>query len=114
MIEAVVDLLSWLLILGGGAFLVIGAIGVMRMPDFFTRQHAAGVTDTLGAGLLLLGLMLQGGFTLVTAKLVLIGVFLFFTSPTSSHALAQAALSSGLKPLLADDDEETPPTDGGD
>ena len=103
MIGFVLDALSWLLILGGGGFVVVGAIGVIRMPDFFTRQHAAGVTDTLGAGLLLLGLALQGGLTLVTAKLALIGIFLFFTSPTSSHALAQAALSSGVKPLLADD-----------
>ena len=107
MIDVLIDGLSWLLILGGGAFVVIGAIGVLRMPDFFTRQHAAGVTDTLGAGLLLLGLMLQGGLTLVTAKLALIGVFLFITSPTASHALAQAALSSGLKPLLVDDGNDS-------
>ncbi len=100
------DILSWLLILGGGFFLVAGAIGVLRLPDFFTRQHAAGITDTMGAGLLLVGLMLQGGLTLVTVKLVLIIVFLSFTSPTSTHALAQAALSSGLKPLLGERRED--------
>ncbi len=94
------DSLSWLLILGGGFFLVVGAIGVLRLPDFFTRQHAAGMTDTLGAWLLLAGLMVQGGLTLVSVKLLLIVVFLFFTSPTSTHALAQAAIGSGLKPLL--------------
>ncbi|MHA1569867.1 MAG: monovalent cation/H(+) antiporter subunit G [Alphaproteobacteria bacterium] len=100
------DIFSWLLILGGGFFLVVGAIGVLRLPDFFTRQHAAGMTDTLGAGLLLAGLMVQGGFSLVTVKLVLIVAFLFFTSPTSTHALAQAAVGSGLKPLLDRDPED--------
>ncbi len=108
--DAVLDLVSWGAIVTGGAFIVIGAVGVLRMPDFFTRQHAAGLTDTLGAGLLLFGLMIQGGLTLVTVKLVLIGLFLGLTSPTSSHALAQAALSSGVKPLLrndgADDDDQ--------
>ena len=97
------DLISWGAILVGGGFIVIGAIGVIRMPDFFTRQHAAGLTDTLGAGLLLFGLMVQGGLTLVTAKLILIVIFLGLTSPTSSHALAQAALSTGVKPLLKND-----------
>ncbi len=101
--QALLDLVSWAAILTGGAFIVIGAVGVLRMPDFFTRQHAAGLTDTLGAGLLLFGLMIQGGLTLVTVKLVLILLFLGLTSPTSSHALAQAALSTGVKPLLADD-----------
>lgn len=101
--DLVLDLLSWAAILTGGAFIVIGAVGVLRMPDFFTRQHAAGLTDTLGAGLLLLGLMIQGGLTLVTVKLVLILLFLGLTSPTSSHALAQAALSTGVKPLLKSD-----------
>ena len=100
------DTLSWLLILGGGFFLVVGAIGVLRLPDFFTRQHAAGMTDTLGAGLLLAGLMVQGGLSLVTVKLVLIVAFLFFTNPTSTHALAQAAVGSGLKPLLGPGQED--------
>ncbi len=95
-----VDLASWALLLVGSAFAVTGGIGVMRLPDFYTRLHGAGVTDTLGAGLILAGLMLQAGFTLVTVKLILILVFVFFTSPTATHALAKAALGSGLKPLL--------------
>ena len=95
------DVLSWILLLAGGAFCMIGALGLVRMPDFFTRMHAASVTDTLGAGLLLLGMVLQAGFTLVTVKLIVIGLLIFFTSPTSTHALAQAALARGLKPLLA-------------
>ena len=96
----VADVISWLAIVTGGAFIVIGAAGLIRMPDFFTRQHAAGITDTAGAGLLVVGLAVQAGFSLVTFKLALILLFLFFTSPTATHALAQAALSSGLKPLL--------------
>jgi multicomponent Na+:H+ antiporter subunit G len=96
-----VDMLSWILLLAGGAFCIIGALGLVRMPDFFTRMHAASVTDTLGAGLMLLGLMLQAGFTLVTVKLIVLGLLIFFTSPTATHALAQAALARGLRPLLA-------------
>jgi len=97
---AIVDLLSWACLLGGGFFVLAGGIGVVRLPDVYTRSHAAGMTDTLGAGLILIGLMLQGGFTLITAKLILILVFIFFTSPTSTHALAKAALHGGEKPLL--------------
>lgn len=99
------DILSWILLLAGGAFCMIGALGLVRMPDFFTRMHAASVTDTLGAGLLLLGLMLQAGWSLATVKLIVIGLLIFFTSPTSTHALAQAALARGLKPLLAAPEE---------
>ena len=108
----VADAVSWVLIVGGGAFIVIGAIGMIRMPDFFTRQHAAGITDTAGAGLLVLGLIVQAGFTLVAFKLVLVVLFLFFTGPTATHALAQAALGSGLVPLLrgaAREPPEAPP-----
>lgn len=96
----VVDLASWALLLVGSAFAVTGGIGVVRLPDFYTRLHGAGVTDTLGAGLILAGLMLQAGFTLVTVKLILILVFVFFPGPTATHALAKAAMGSGLKPLL--------------
>lgn len=99
-----IDFLSWVLLLAGGAFCVVGALGLIRMPDFFTRMHGAGVTDTLGAGLMLLGMMLQGGFTLVSVKLVAIGALIFFTSPTATHALAKAALARGLRPQLAGED----------
>ena len=88
----------------------------MRLPDVYTRSHAAGMTDTLGAGLILLGLMLHGGFTLITAKLILILVFIFFTSPTSTHALIHTAYASGVRPMLsgtgngADEEDETSKT----
>lgn len=93
----IVDIASWVLLLAGGFFLVVGAIGLVRMPDFFTRMHAASVTDTAGAGLMLAGLMLQGGWSLVTFKLFVILVFLLFTSPTAAHALAKAATHDGEK-----------------
>jgi multicomponent Na+:H+ antiporter subunit G len=104
--STLIDVASWTLLLAGGAFCIIGALGLVRMPDFFTRMHAASVTDTLGAGLMLLGLMLQAGFTLVTVKLIVLGLLIFFTSPTSTHALAQAALARGLRPLLAQPEQE--------
>jgi multicomponent Na+:H+ antiporter subunit G len=97
---SLLDAMSWILLCGGSFFCVVGAIGVLRMPDFYTRVHAASVNDTLGAGLILLGLILQAGWTLVAAKLVMIGLLIFFTSPAATHALAKAALGRGLQPLL--------------
>ena len=98
-----IDALSWVCLVAGGFFCVVGAIGMLRMPDFYTRMHAASVIETLGAGLILLGLMLQAGPTLVAVTLLMVGLLIFFVSPTASHALARAALVRGLKPKLADD-----------
>jgi len=98
--SVVIDALSWAALLAGGFFCIVGTAGLVRMPDFYTRMHAASVTDTLGAGLVLAGLVLQAGLTLVAAKLVGIGLLLFFTSPTASHALARAAFLRGVEPLL--------------
>jgi multicomponent Na+:H+ antiporter subunit G len=98
-----VDIASWACLVAGGIFCVIGTVGLLRMPDFYTRMHAASVTDTLGAGLVLTGLVLQAGFTLVAVKLLIIGLLIFFTSPTATHALARAALTRGVQPLLAQD-----------
>jgi len=98
--NGVIEAASAVCLVAGGFFCLVGGIGLLRMPDFFTRTHAASVTETLGAGLVLAGLMLQAGFTLVTAKLLVIGLLIFFTSPTATHALAKAAFARGLKPLL--------------
>jgi len=98
--NGVIEAASAVCLVAGGFFCLIGGVGLLRMPDFFTRTHAASVTETLGAGLVLAGLMLQAGFTLVTAKLLVIGLLIFFTSPTATHALAKAAFARGLKPLL--------------
>lgn len=102
MINLIWDLLSWVFLLTGGFFLLAGGIGLLRLPDFFTRVHAAGVTDTMGAGTILVGLMLQAGLTQTSIKLALIALFMLFTSPTASHALAQAALHGGLKPQFGE------------
>ncbi|MGH8677337.1 MAG: monovalent cation/H(+) antiporter subunit G [Burkholderiales bacterium] len=99
--SAVIDALSWVLLASGGAFCMIGAVGLLRMPDFYTRMHSASVIDTLGAGLLLGGMILQAGLTLVAVKLFFIALLLFFTSPTATHALARAARVRGLEPELA-------------
>ncbi len=96
--SVVIDLLSWALILVGGAFGIIGGIGMLRLGDFFSRIHAGSLTDSMCAPCIIAGLMLQAGFTLVTVKLAFLIVFLFLTSPTASHALAKAALHGGLKP----------------
>lgn len=100
LIDTILDVATGLLLAAGCFFVLIGAIGVLRLPDFYTRMHAAGITDTLGAELILLAMILQAGFSLVTVKLVAILFFLFFTSPTSTHAVANAAWTAGLRPLL--------------
>lgn len=106
MIEILRDIISWAFLLSGGAFLLIGGLGLIRLPDFYTRMHAGGVIDTLGADLILLGMMVQAGFSLVTVKLILIGIFIFFTSPTSTHAVANAALVAGLEPKVSTTETE--------
>ena len=82
-----------------GCFLAVtGGIGVLRMPDFYTRLHPAGKSDTLAQISIMTGLIIYSGFTLVSAKLVLIMLFLLFTAPTATHAVAKAAHVSGIKP----------------
>ena len=97
--SAALHFASWALILAGGAFCLVGALGILRMPDFYTRVHAASVTDVVGSLALLLGLALQAGATLVTVKLAFIALLIFFTSPAATHALAKAALERGVQPL---------------
>ncbi|MEF8699453.1 MAG: monovalent cation/H(+) antiporter subunit G [Candidatus Accumulibacter sp. UW26] len=98
-----IDGASWLCLVAGGFFCAVGALGLLRLPDCYSRLHAASVTDTLGAGLILLGLILQAGFTLVAAKLVMIGLLLFFTTPATAHALAKAAMMRSVTPRQTDD-----------
>lgn len=100
----IIDILSWFLLGCGGLLGVIGGIGIHRFPDFYSRLHAVGTTDTLCAILIILGLIMQAGFTLDVFKLLLIFFFLFFTSPVASHALANAAMHGGLKPRLTNTD----------
>ena len=82
---------------------VVGAFGLVRMPEVFTRMHAASVTDTLGVGFLILGMGLQAGLSLVTLKLLFLLALFFFTGPVVTHALAQACLHEGIRPMLTED-----------
>lgn len=91
MLEAALGLLSWVCVLSGLFFILVGTAGVLRMPDVFTRIHAAGMTDTMGAGFLILGMCLHTGLSLVTVRFLLVYAFILFTSPISAHALARAA-----------------------
>lgn len=100
------NILSWVLLLAGGVFVFVGGLGALRLPDFYTRMHATGLTDTMGTILILLGLLLQAGWALSAFKLATIGVFLLFTSPTAAYALANAARLSGLQPYDREDAQE--------
>jgi multicomponent Na+:H+ antiporter subunit G len=102
MIGLVVDIVSWALLLAGGAFCIIGMIGLHRMPDLYTRMHAASVTESLGAILMTLGMVVQAGFTLLALKLIVILLLILLVGPAVTHALAKAALARGLTPVLAD------------
>lgn len=98
MISLVLDGFSWVLLSLGGICVLIGGVGALRFPTFYTRTHAASLTDTMATLLVFSGLMLQAGLTLATLKLLAIMLFLLLTGPTATYALANAALESGLKP----------------
>ncbi|NNF14614.1 MAG: monovalent cation/H(+) antiporter subunit G [Gemmatimonadetes bacterium] len=109
--ETALDVLSWVAIAGGLFFMLVGTVGILRMPDVYTRLHAAGMTDTMGAGLLLLGMALQtiagimhgeSGYWFVLIRIVLIYGFLLFTSPIACHALARAGIAGGVEPWSND------------
>ena len=99
---AAADLLSALLVISGGFFLIVGGLGLVRLPDLFTRLHAAGVGDTLGVGLFVLGFMFLVDLGSVTVKLLLVLLFILLTGPVATHALAKAALHGGLRPIAAE------------
>ena len=96
--DIAIDVLSWILLTAGGVFIFIGGLGALRLPDFYTRMHAARLTDSMGSILILFGIMLQAGWSLAAVKLAAILAFLLLTGPTASYALANSALLSGLKP----------------
>ncbi|MEM6913062.1 MAG: monovalent cation/H(+) antiporter subunit G [Pseudomonadota bacterium] len=93
------DVVSLVLLVAGGLFTIIGAVGVLRFPDFYTRIHAAGVTDTLGADLILLGLLLQATGFMVGIKLFLIIALFLLTSPVATHSIAHAAYTGREAPV---------------
>ena len=96
------DVLAVILISGGVFFLFIGSIGLIRLPDFFSRCHATGKADTLGVMLVLAGLIIYEGLTLNSAKMLIILAFVALTNPTATHALARAAFLFGVKPRFVD------------
>lgn len=94
------DILSWACLLAGGFLGITGAVGLFRFPDFYTRLHAASVTDTLCAGLIILGLLLQSTSAMMVIKLILVLLILAYTSPTAAHSLAKSARHGGVEPVL--------------
>ena len=101
--EILINILSSILLLLGVFLGVSSAVGLFRFPDFFSRMHAAGISDTLCTACIIFGLVLQAGFSLIAVKLIFILLFTWFTSPASGHALIKAAYKTGLKPFLRQD-----------
>ena len=99
MIELVFLILRDVCLFIGALFVLVGSLGVLRFPDFFSRIHATGITETVGIAFIFAGLIVEVGYSLTSLKLLIILVFVFFTSPTSSHALAKTAIHAGLVPL---------------
>jgi len=87
-------------------FMVVGAVGLIRLPDFYTRAHASGKCDTLGEGMMLIGFILYEGMTLISVKLLLLALFIFISSPTAVHALVNVAHSRGIKPWKKGDERQ--------
>lgn len=104
--DTVIGLISALCLFVGSFLCLTGGLGVLRFPDFYTRMHAAGITDTLGTGLILIGLMLQNPGVLVVFKLIIILLMTLLISPTASHALAKAAIRNDLVPVLGKNDNK--------
>ena len=96
----ILNLFADLFVLVGSVVVVIGLIGVYRMPDFYTRLHAASIVDTMGAMFIILGLVIYAGINLISVKLILILLFILITTPAAAHALAKSALHGKLEPML--------------
>ncbi len=99
----IADMVGIAATISGAFFLFIGSIGLIRLPDFYSRNHATGKSDTLGIMLILFGLILIEGLSLNSAKLTFILIFVFLTNPTGTHALANAAWHYGLKPWFREE-----------
>ncbi len=95
---AVFTILSDVCLVIGAVFCLIGALGLLRLPGFYTRLHAAGMIDTTGAGFLVLGFMIKAGLSLITVKLMFLLLFLLIASPTATHALAKTAWRNHHEP----------------
>lgn len=105
--SVLLDVLSWISIAIGAFAVLTSSLGLLRLPEFFSRTHSTGILDTLGAGMILLGFGLQTGLSLVTFKLALVLVFILITGPTAAHALARSALHNGVKPITKEREDES-------
>lgn len=99
MFAQLIEIVSWIAMIGGIFFILAGSVGLIRFPDFWSRLHAVSILDSAGVILFIAGMILHSGFNLISVKLAIIGVFLFITGPTASHAVANAAFVSGSRPL---------------
>ena len=97
-------LVAVLLILGV-CFILLGVLGILRLPDFYTRLHAMGKCDTLGVALVLIALAIHTGVSLSSVKLLLISVFIGLANPTATHALGRAAIKARLIPWTRDEEQ---------
>ena len=104
--SSAIDLLSGFCLLAGGLLCITGGVGLLRLPDFFSRVHAVGLTETLAAPLLLVGLMLEMGWSLDLFKILMIMILVLATNPTATHAMAKAALHGGHPPKLGGASDE--------
>lgn len=102
--DLIINIIGALCLFVGSFFCIFGGIGILRFPDFYTRMHAVGVTDTLGAGMILIGLMFYSPDFLTFSKLVMILLLTLLIGPTTSHVLAKAAMHNGLMPELDKND----------
>ena len=111
------NVITILLLLIGAFFMLAGTIGFVRFPDFYSRMHATGKCDTLGEGLMLVALIVYGGATFVSVKILFLIMFILLANPTSTHAIAKAAYDVGLEPWRKPDDRvewlDNGNTDGG-
>ncbi len=99
--DLAIKLIAGLSLSLGCIAVIFGALGLVRLGDLYQRMHGAGIIDTGGAGLILLGLLLLSPDWTVAIRVILVGILVLFTSPTATHAIARAATLAGIKPLLA-------------
>jgi multicomponent Na+:H+ antiporter subunit G len=99
-------ILSVALVVSGIVLMFVGSIGILRLPDFFSRTHAVSKSDTLGIICVIFGLIIYEGFTQSSFKLFLIILFIALSNPVGSHALGRAALKKGLSPFFSSDEKE--------
>ncbi len=97
------EILAALFILGGAVFFVGSAIGMLRLPDFYTRIHASGNSETLGCMLSFIGLIIYEGLTITAVKMAIVFLIVFLANPIGSHILGKAAYKSGHKVMTAKD-----------